>query len=278
LASLQRKPDGTQRLVLAHLSIGEAEDTRTYWRKEWVTDVAVLPRQSKIAAARPPAAYGLAAAHRSHLETAAAVATPIPDVSGLRVPSPRAPSWLGTENPEWRGYYKVRFWDFGWQTLIFGSAEAALDRIMSLGFDGVFLQKADVHGAFASEHATAENDMVDFIVRLSEYARQHRPGFLVVMQNAEELLAHRRLRRSIDAVAKEDLLYGVTGPGEENDAADVKASLYYLEHARRTGRPIFVVERLEDAAKVAVARRRLTELGFVAYFASGDRGRLKLQF
>jgi cysteinyl-tRNA synthetase len=35
VAAMQRKPDGAQRLVLAYFSIGEAEDYRPYWRKEW---------------------------------------------------------------------------------------------------------------------------------------------------------------------------------------------------------------------------------------------------
>ena len=33
--ALQRKPDGSRRLVLAYLSIGEAEDYRFYWKKKW---------------------------------------------------------------------------------------------------------------------------------------------------------------------------------------------------------------------------------------------------
>jgi cysteinyl-tRNA synthetase len=32
---LRRKPDGDRRLVLAYLSIGEAEDDRDYWQKAW---------------------------------------------------------------------------------------------------------------------------------------------------------------------------------------------------------------------------------------------------
>lgn len=35
LTALHRKPDGSRRLVLAYLSIGEAEDYRFYWQREW---------------------------------------------------------------------------------------------------------------------------------------------------------------------------------------------------------------------------------------------------
>ena len=32
---MQRKPDGGARIVLAYLSIGEAEDYRSYWQRDW---------------------------------------------------------------------------------------------------------------------------------------------------------------------------------------------------------------------------------------------------
>jgi cysteinyl-tRNA synthetase len=37
IARLKRKPDGTRRLVVVYLNVGEAEDYRSYWRKEWET-------------------------------------------------------------------------------------------------------------------------------------------------------------------------------------------------------------------------------------------------
>src|SRR5690606_33940087 len=35
VAALQKKPDGSRRIVLAYLSIGEAEDYRFYWKPSW---------------------------------------------------------------------------------------------------------------------------------------------------------------------------------------------------------------------------------------------------
>jgi len=37
VAALKRKPDGSRRIVLAYLSIGEAEKYRYYWQPEWET-------------------------------------------------------------------------------------------------------------------------------------------------------------------------------------------------------------------------------------------------
>lgn len=37
IARLKRKSDGARRLVVAYLNVGEAEDYRSYWRKDWHT-------------------------------------------------------------------------------------------------------------------------------------------------------------------------------------------------------------------------------------------------
>lgn len=54
---------------------------------------------------------------------------------------PGHPSWLGPENPEWPGNYAVRFWQEGWQEIVY----QYLDRIIAAGFDGAYLDKVDVY-------------------------------------------------------------------------------------------------------------------------------------
>ena len=58
------------------------------------------------------------------------------------------PSWLEEENPDWEGNYKVRYWDPEWQSIIFGSPSSYLDRIMAVGFDGVYLDIIDGYEYF----------------------------------------------------------------------------------------------------------------------------------
>jgi cysteinyl-tRNA synthetase len=95
--SLQTKENGGERLVIAYMSIGEAEDYRFYWESDWKND---------------------------------------------------KPSWLEKENPDWEGNYKVRYWDPAWQNIIFGSVDSYLDRIISAGFDGVYLDIIDAFEYF----------------------------------------------------------------------------------------------------------------------------------
>ena len=92
ITSLKTKPGGRRRLVIAYMSIGEAEDYRFYWRKEW---------------------------------------------------DYRPPVWLGDENPDWDGNFKVHYWEPEWQEIIFGQENSYLDKILEAGFDGVYLDIID---------------------------------------------------------------------------------------------------------------------------------------
>jgi cysteinyl-tRNA synthetase len=53
------------------------------------------------------------------------------------------PSWLDAENPNWKGNYKVKYWDRNWQNVIFGANDSYLDLILATGFDGVYLDIVD---------------------------------------------------------------------------------------------------------------------------------------
>ena len=270
LKALKRKPDGSRRLLLAYLSIGEAEDYRPYWNRAWTAaapQLQVAPRKLQTdvtpALATTPA-------------NAAPAATPKAGARALQAPTSAAPAWLGDENPEWRGNFHVRFWDESWQQLILGSETAALERIVAAGFDGVYLDRADAHQHWVGERGTAQTDMIKFIERISERARSIAPGFIVVMQNAEELLAHGRLRQALDAVAKEDLLHGIDGTEAANSSRDISSSIRYLKKAQGAGLPVLVVEYISDSAAVQAARSKLSELGFVPYFAPRALDRLRM--
>ena len=168
VARMKLRPDGSARILLSYLSIGEAERYRAYWRPEW------YDRTKK-------------------------------------------PPWLGDVNPDWDGNYFVQYWQPAWQALIFGSPESYLDIIMAQGFDGVYLDRADAFLNWEKTRPTAKADMAAFLRRLTDYARQRNPDFLVVMQNAEELLDDPQVLDSIDGIAKEDLFFGVSRPEAPNN-------------------------------------------------------------
>ena len=224
---LQVKPGGGRRIVLAYLSIGEAESYRFYWRRQW---------------------------------------------SGQR------PAWLLRENPDWDQNYAVCFWDPEWQALLYGSDGAYLDKILAQGFDGIYIDKCDVtedlrrrERKAAASRPDLDGDMVDLVRRLGAYARARRPGFLIVMQNAEQLLERAELRSVIDAVAKEELLFGLDAAEKANARDEIDWAKKQLDLLRKDGKPVFVVEYLNNAGKIAKASQATRDFGYVLYVSDKSR-------
>jgi cysteinyl-tRNA synthetase, unknown class len=232
VARLRQRGSNQPRIVLSYLSIGEAENYRFYWRQAW--------RQNP-------------------------------------------PHWLGTENANWRHNYTVQFWQPEWQSLIlkskptrldalverFWSAEKSyLDQIIDAGFDGVYLDRIDAYEGASAKRPTARADMIAFVQAISAYAKARRPGFLIVPQNAEELLDSVPYLAAIDGVAKEDLLFGLAGDGVANDPEEVNASLALLARVRAARKPVFVIEYLKDPAAQAQASKELRSRGFIDVYAA----------
>ncbi len=215
VAALKRKPDGSRRLVVAYLSIGEAEEYRPYWQASWKTD--------------PPA-------------------------------------WLAEKNCRWPDNHLVRFWHDDWENLVYRAPGSYLARIQAAGFDGVYLDRIDVYAEVSHPDGAGKAAMVSFVRQLAATARRSVPGFLVIAQNAEELLEDASYRGIIDGIAKEDLLYGLTGTGVRNGADEIKWSSRQLKRLHRDGKAVLVVEYLKSQAAIDAARQELAGLGFVPAF------------
>ena len=234
---LKRKPDGSPRMVVSYVSIGEAEDYRPdYFAAEYLTE--------------------------------------------------DAPDWLAAENPQWKGNRVVRFCHEGWQRTILGDDQgrnvynsidpSPLYRLIELGFDGIYLDRVDVYSEVRKDCPDGEKKMVDFVARLGAHARKRDPGFLVILQNAEELVRHPRMMDTIDAIAKEDLFYGADHSQNANPVKVVGEALGHLKAVKAAGRPVLVIDYVLSGSKKADVRKRIEEHGFIPYIGPRDLGRLWL--
>lgn len=260
--AMQKKPDGSRRIVLAYLSIGEAESYRYYWGDNWVEPIRVFDMEDS---ASTPSGRGTLRVEPGTRE--------IP-TRALHVPKLTAPTWLGRENPDWGANFLVRYWDANWQKIIFGSPNAYLDRILASGFDGVYLDRVDAFYAVADDRPQAKQDMVRFVAGIARHARKLKPGFLVVPQNGEELLLEPAYLATIDGIAKEDLLTGSGESGRRNSSRAIANSEKWLRAAQQAGLPVYVVEYVQNAAKIESLREELVEKGFVPYFGVRTLDRL----
>ncbi len=178
-----------------------------------------------------------------------------------------APEWRGRQNTEWRGNYGVRYWNEDWQRIIFSGANSYLDRISRAGFDGVYLDKVDEYVDMAKENPDARALMIAFVKRLAERARARKPGFLIVPQNAEELLSDPSYRAVIDGLGKEDLLFGETKDKRPNQPAQIETNVAFLKLLTADRKPVFAVEYLDAPAEIERAKKQLLDYGFIPYFA-----------
>lgn len=212
---LKVRPDGSRRLVVSYMSIGEAEEFRFYWQPEWKT--------------APPA-------------------------------------WLGEENCAWPQAHRVRFWLDAWKAISFKGPDAFLKRIVDAGFDGVYLDRVDIYEGFLKGRPSARREMIDFVIDLAATARRLKPGFLIIAQNAEDLLTERDYRRVIDGLAKESLLYGGSATGQRNKPEDIDWSASRLRLLSRDRKAVLIVEYLLKYPEIVHVRREINRLGFVPTF------------
>lgn len=173
------------------------------------------------------------------------------------------PEWLGAENCAWPGAHKVKFWHDSWKDTIWRGRKSYLKKIIDAGFDGVYLDRVDIFDQFPDQ-TTARADMIGFVQDLSVTAKALKPGFLVVPQNADDLLVEPAYRAAIDGLGREDLLYGASGAtGKRNDAADIAAAQGRLELLTWEWKPVFAVEYLQTSQAINDARRELLARGLV---------------
>lgn len=178
------------------------------------------------------------------------------------------PDWIVAENCRWPKNYLVKFWDSGWRDIVFEGAHSYLEAIQDAGFDGVYLDRVDVYADIADRFPKSRQRMISFVKDLASSARARDPGFLVIVQNAEELLDDATYRAAIDGVAKEDLLYGVTDTGKRNPKSMVTETTRLLDTLKEDGKPVFAVEYLTSADAIAQAKSELEDLDYVGVFPS----------
>lgn len=186
------------KVVLAYLSIGEAEDYRFYWQlrdgvpgADWVAD--------------PPRWLG----------------PENPDFPGNH----KVRFW----DPEWQ---QIIISNPGGHPVL-ADQPSFLDRLLAQGFDGVFLDVIDAFEFFGpledggnGERPTAAADMAAFVVAIAAHARLTVPDFIVCQQNGENLIspelaapltpsARDALLTAVDHLSLEDVIY--RGDADENN-------------------------------------------------------------
>jgi len=195
---IEMKADG--KLLLASISIGEAEDYRFYWQRDWHEDF------------NNPCYETFYDEYQRRWDYKNNCTGSSKDL-------------IGAQSPSEQGKYAVQYWKNDWWTI---ALQPYLRKIIDQGFDGVYLEGVDMYDFWDNP-----KEMNTLIIKISELAKQ-RGGdeFLIVPENGMGLLqwVSARSRESyltaIDGIALTSLFFD-TSP--ENRALGITLLKYYKQ-------------------------------------------------
>jgi len=192
--------------------------------------------------------------------------------------SKNPPKWLDKGDTEWAGDYWVRYWDPEWQRIIYGTPDSYLDRIIALGFDGVYLDRVDAYIYYQEQgHENADQEMVDFILDFTEYARKRKPGFRVFPQNAEELgPKYPEYLQAMTGIGVEDLYYGYPREHEPSPADWTIQREAILDQWVAANKLVLTIDYTARPEQIADAYYRSHARGYIAYVTDRSLGRLRI--
>ena len=176
------------------------------------------------------------------------------------------PNWL-RPTTDASGSFLVKYWQPEWQSILYGNADAYLDRILTAGYDGILVDGAERFEDWKRTRPTAAAEMIGLISALASYARRQRGDFLLIPQNGDALLSDAAFLRTIDGFAREELLYGEKAPQARNSHSSIADSVRRLNWVVAAGKPVFVIEYTSDPQLAASMLRELRALGFIGYVA-----------
>lgn len=211
---------------------------------------------------------------------------------------PGYPDFMITIDPDgWAGNYPVAYWDPRWKDIIIYDEDSALNLILSLGFDGIYMDWVEAYddetviGVAIGEGIDPAYEMVKFIREIRDYARDVNPDFLVVSQNAPFLIEEvNNYQDVIDAIAMEGLsFYGEgdvdwfdsrsgdiptpRGDCEHGDWCREELTLILKEYLD-FGLPVFTVDYCIDEENAREAIEYSLEQGFVPTISRTPLSRL----
>ena len=174
-----------------------------------------------------------------------------------------APDLIANEWAEWPGEYFARYYDQRWWSMV---VRPRVDRALRAGFDGAYLdtplayEQLDLAAAQGRDRDRLAREMAALIARISRYAKDGRPGFLIVPQNSPELRHQPGYPAAIDGIGMEELFYQATG---ERCARDYCAeNLAETRALRAAGKFVLGVDYATRPADVRAACARYRQEGF----------------
>lgn len=193
-------------------------------------------------------------------------------------PDASAPKFLNIENPDWKGNYRVRYWQPEWQQIML----SVVDRVVAQGFDGIYLDIVDAYEFYEYDPATKEwrdnltnpetghtyrRDMIAWVSAIAKRARKTKSDFIVIPQNASTLLDHEDYRKLISAIGVEDLLVKGKKLRSDKDSSYVTG---FLKKLQADHKPVLLIDYPDSASVHEAAFQKARALGFTLLLTDRD--------
>ncbi|MCP4446446.1 MAG: hypothetical protein GY811_14035 [Myxococcales bacterium] len=241
IEAIQKKPDGSRRIVLAYLSIGEAEDYRFYWKKKWKKrKPAFLARANEDWGGNFKVRYWM-------------------------------PEWqkliFGT--PSSTDSYLDRIIDAGFD----GVYLDIIDAYEYFGPDGEEPERPTAAEdmckfvARLAKHARVDRKKKGFLLVPQNGA--------TILDELPERMAKAYLK-TVDGIGAEDTFF--FGESDHNNPLDPQTeTIDALVRFRKAGLPVFAVDYLTKAKAAATFVRMAKKKGFIPYVGHRELDRLQKQ-
>ena len=181
---------------------------------------------------------------------------------------PGNPDFIIKENPQWQGCFVVKYWDEGWQKIIY----QYIDRIIEEGFDGLYIDLVDVYQYFEDEKEDAKELMIQFIINVVNYCRETKglKDFIIMPQNAPELVEDERYLEVISGIGQEETYFRATDVPSEDTEYNEK----YLDMVLKNGKKVLTVDYCDNLDNIDSVYKRAGEKGYIPYCTVVDLDKL----
>lgn len=164
---------------------------------------------------------------------------------------------IESANKKWKNNYLVRYWEQEWHEIVYISNNSYISRILSKGFDGVFLDTADVYEYFLEKGIKdADHRMVKLIGGIVNRAKREKPDFIFVVSN----VMIDTILEMVDGVAIEDHKLW------DRKKGDIIAK---LDKVKSLGKVVMLIEYPKSQDQIKGLFSLCKEKGYICY--GGDR-------
>lgn len=185
------------------------------------------------------------------------------------------PDLMLNQWPDWPEEYFVRYWEEHWWQLV---VRPRVQKALDAGFDGIYLdtplayEELELRLVPGETRDSLARKMVNLIVRISQFAKQQKPGFWVFPQNSPELRRYPGYTAAIDGIGMEELFFLAHDKPCNLDYCP--ENLAQTRTLHQAGKIVLAVDYAKRPGNIQSACQSARKEGFVPYVTVVELNRI----